>query len=105
MKPIDDFERNSNQYSRVPSTKDQEEVYAWLLSRRAFLGHAMKLAAAAALPAMLLDRGFLEAARAAEPDLVRETLNGLIAFFVPGPDPYSHAQGVSTEEPGGMDAR
>lgn len=104
MIQIDNFKKNSNQYGRVPLLKVQGEAYAWLLSRRAFLGHAMRLAAAAALPAVLFDRGWLEAARAAEPDQVHETLNGLIAFFVPGPDPYSVAQGVSTEEPGGMDA-
>lgn len=35
---------------------------------------------------------------------VRDTLNGLLAFVVPGPDTYSVAQGVSTPEPGGVDA-
>ncbi len=100
-------EKNSIQYGRVPSLKDGGEVYGWLLSRRAFLGHAMRLAAAAALiqlPAALIDRRWIEAARAAQPDLVHETLNGLIAFVVPGPDSYSVTQGLSTEEPGGMDA-
>ncbi len=101
MIPTDNFEKNLNQYVRVPLLKDGG---GWLLSRRAFLGHAMQLAAAAALPAVLFNRGWLEAARAAQPDMVRETLNGLIAFIVPGPDPYSVAQGVSTEEPGGLDA-
>ena len=43
-------------------------------------------------------------ARAAGPDLVHDALNGLLAFIVPGPDPYSLAQGVSTVEPGGVDA-
>ncbi len=107
MIPIDSFEKNLNQYGRVPSLKDQREAYAWSLSRRAFLGHAMRLAAAAALiqlPAELIDRGWLETARAAEPDLIHETLNGLVAFIVPGSDPYSVTQGVSTEEPGGVDA-
>jgi hypothetical protein len=37
-------------------------------------------------------------------DPTRETLSGLIAFVVPGPDPYSVAQGMSTPEPGGLDA-
>jgi hypothetical protein len=37
-------------------------------------------------------------------DLMRDTLNGLIAFIIPGPDPYSVAQGVSTKELGGIDA-
>jgi hypothetical protein len=34
----------------------------------------------------------------------RDTFNGLIAFVVPGPDRYSLHQGVSTVEPGGIDA-
>jgi heme-degrading monooxygenase HmoA len=41
---------------------------------------------------------------AKETDLVKDTLNGLIAFVVPGPDPYSAAQGMRTDEPGGIDA-
>ncbi len=83
---------------------DRGEAYAWLMSRRAFLGHAMKLAAAAALPAVLTDRWGFETAQAAGPDEKYDTLNGLIAFFVPGPDRFSMVQGVSTEEPGGVDA-
>lgn len=39
-----------------------------------------------------------------ETDIVRDTLNALIAFVVPGPDAYSIAQGESTTEPGGYDA-
>ncbi len=101
MIPTDNDKKNSNQARPSP------EVYTWLLSRRTFLGHAARLAIASALiqmPAVLNDRGWLEAARAAQPDLVHETLNGLIAFVVPGPDTYSVTQGVSTEEPGGIDA-
>ena len=37
-------------------------------------------------------------------DTVRDTLNGLLAFVVPGPDTYSVAQGASDAEPGGVDA-
>src|SRR5262245_31746486 len=37
-------------------------------------------------------------------ELVWETLNGLTAFMMPGPDPYSVSQGISTTEPGGIDA-
>lgn len=40
----------------------------------------------------------------AETDITRDTLSGLIAFVVPGPDAYSVAQGVSTPEPGGLAA-
>ncbi len=36
--------------------------------------------------------------------LARDTIGGLIAFAVPGPDGYSLTQGVSTTEPGGVDA-
>jgi hypothetical protein len=48
--------------------------------------------------------GSSRAAHAAIPDSVRDTLSGLVAFVVPGPDVYSLAQGVSTTEPGGIDA-
>lgn len=41
---------------------------------------------------------------ASENDPVRDTMNGLIAFVVPGPDAYSVAQGMSTTELGGIDA-
>jgi len=37
-------------------------------------------------------------------DLVHDTINGLAAFVVPGPDAYSIAQGVSTPEPGAIAA-
>jgi hypothetical protein len=36
--------------------------------------------------------------------LVSDTFNGLLAFVVPGPDQESVAQGVSTAEPGGVEA-
>jgi hypothetical protein len=36
--------------------------------------------------------------------LATDTINGLIAFVVPGPDPYSVAQGVSDPVPGGIEA-
>lgn len=57
------------------------------------------------LPGVLRGRGWLDAAQAADPDLVHDTLNGLVAFVVPGPDAYSAHQGASTTEPGGIDAR
>lgn len=77
------------------------------ISRRDLLGSAVFLAVSSAfLPArtFLGDRGWLEAAQSAAPDLVHDTFNGLLAFVVPGPDAYSIAQGMSTEEPGGVDA-
>jgi hypothetical protein len=39
-----------------------------------------------------------------ETDIVRDTLNGLLAFVVPGPDTYSVAQGSSDDDPGGVEA-
>jgi hypothetical protein len=38
-------------------------------------------------------------------ELARDTYSGLVAFVVPGPDPYSVAQGVTTPKPGGIAAR
>jgi len=37
-------------------------------------------------------------------EMIRDTVNGLIAFVVPGPDVYSVAQGASSDTPGGIDA-
>lgn len=37
--------------------------------------------------------------------LARDTIAGLVAFVVPGPDAYSRAQGVTTPEPGGVAAK
>jgi hypothetical protein len=47
---------------------------------------------------------WIREARAATPDVVRDTFNGLLAFVVPGHDEYSIAQGVSSTDPGGVDA-
>ena len=77
------------------------------LSRRSFLGQAGLLSTSVSLVqafGMLCDCRWLKPAYAAQQDLVHDTLNGLIAFIVPGPDAYSEAQGVSTPEPGGIDA-
>jgi hypothetical protein len=60
--------------------------------------------ALASLPGAIAKLGLAETAAAASPDLVTDTLNGLVAFVVPGPDAYSVAQGESTPEPGGIDA-
>jgi len=37
--------------------------------------------------------------------LARDTLNGFVAFSVPGQDPYSQAQGTPRAEPGGIEAQ
>jgi len=77
------------------------------VSRRSFLLNMGLLAAATALvqgAGVLSGRGWLAPAQAATTDVVHDTVNGLLAFIVPGPDEYSIAQGVSTLEPGGVDA-
>jgi len=87
-------------------TQQDPALDARLLSRRTFLRDVGLLAAAMSVlnvPGLLRD-GWINAAQAATSDLVRDTLNGLVAFVVPGPDVYSVHQGVSTVEPGGIDA-
>ncbi len=74
------------------------------ISRRAFFLRALAAAGAlTAVPGLLERAGLVEAAQAATPDLTQDTLNGLVAFFVPGPDAYSVNQGQSTPEHGGID--
>ncbi len=76
-------------------------------SRRAFLATAGGLglsAALAGLPSALSRLGLLDEASAADADLTRDTISGLAAFVVPGNDEYSRAQGVSTNEPGAVEA-
>src|SRR6266852_4615352 len=76
-------------------------------SRRSFLQSAL---AAAGLLLIQELKAFPESAvlRTTQPastvDLVHDTLNGLAAFVVPGPDVYSVAQGVNTPEPGAIAA-
>jgi hypothetical protein len=74
-------------------------------SRRAFVARALVASGALLpLPDAVARSGLAEVAAAATPDLVTDTIHGLVAFVVPGPDAYSTAQGVSTTEPGGIDA-
>ena len=75
------------------------------IRRRAFLQTGVFAAAAVLLKNSPAFDCWLEAAQAATIDLVHDTLNGLLAFVVPGPDSYSTGQGVSTAEPGGVDAQ
>ncbi len=78
------------------------------LSRRTLLARAGMAGAGAVfaqLPGFLARQGWLEAALAAETDLTRDTLNGLVAFVVPGPDAYSKAQGQSSKTPGAIAAK
>lgn len=74
------------------------------VSRRGFLARAGALAALSQVPSLLRRQGLLPEARAVEPDVVRDTFNGLVAFVVPGPDPYSRAQGEWSTTPGGIAA-
>src|SRR5262249_3243273 len=76
-------------------------------SRRNFLEGALWAGATAALlkaQTFFQDGSWLASAQAATPDLIHDTFNGLLAFVVPGSDPYSIAQGVSTVDQGGVDA-
>jgi hypothetical protein len=67
------------------------------VSRRHFIG-AIALAGAAAS----VTRVFA-ALPGQSVDLVHDTLNGLLAFVVPGTDSYSTQQGVLSTSPGGTD--
>jgi hypothetical protein len=108
MVPQERSRKISDQVGRVTQERESPEGHARLLSRRRFLRHAGLTAAAMALlqaPQVLSGRGWIQPVYAADPDLVRDdTYNGLLAFVVPGSDPYSVDQGVSTEKPGGVDA-
>lgn len=79
------------------------------MSRRTFLGRLGGTAAAAAglvaLPELLARRGFYNEALAQDPDVVAATYAALAAFWWPGDDEYSVAQGESTDGPGGVAAR
>jgi hypothetical protein len=79
------------------------------LSRRELLRRGTVLAGGAAvlghLPHALRVQGWLEDAYAAGPNVVVQTMNGLVAFVVPGKDRYSRAQGTKSRTPGGIEAR
>src|SRR3954467_12061351 len=75
------------------------------LARRMFVSRTLATAGALLLLPDAVGRlGLEDDAAAATPDLIADTINGLVAFVVPGPDVYSVAQGESTAEPGGIDA-
>ena len=94
--------------SQDVNSLDSNDYSKWK-SRRSFLSYSMLAALAAALEPvaeLVVDRGWSKIANAEGPDpfsLVRDTMNGLVAFVVPGSDDYSVHQGVSTPEPGGID--
>jgi hypothetical protein len=86
-------------------------------SRRAFLARIGVLGASAALlpgcagPAATGDRAaeldlsaLIDLLRPVLGQLARDTLDGFVAFSLPGRDPYSRAQGTPRNEPGGIEA-
>lgn len=73
------------------------------LTRRQFLVRCGLLAALAEVPELLAVSKW-SPAHAQSPDLVRESLNGLVAFVLPGDDPFSVAQGQSAAGAGGVAA-
>jgi hypothetical protein len=84
------------------------------IDRRQFLARAGVLGAASVLPSLIPGRiaaalsradPVLDALSPVLQQVSRDTISGLVAFVVPGPDPYSTAQGVTTSEPGGIDAK
>jgi hypothetical protein len=77
------------------------------LSRRAFLERAGLLGVAAALaqiPFVVGAKGLTADAQAQTLDVIRDTLNAVLAFILPGDDEYSVAQGESAAGPGGVGA-
>jgi len=87
------FMRTGAAYSRPVSA----------LTRRRFLERTGFIAAAGVL-AQLSDPAWVRAAISARPDLNHQTMSGLVAFIVPGPDGYSKKQGEWTKAPGGIAA-
>jgi hypothetical protein len=86
------------------------DMTRWRFGRRAFLVRAGVIGAAVAV----LDVPGTASGETASPTLsdlgpvfdalATDTLNGLVAFVVPGADAYSVAQGVADSLPGGLDA-
>jgi hypothetical protein len=90
--------------SAVELTQGKPTEQAGRISRRRFLFQSSLAAAAAALTPEFLGRlGRIQAA-VLPPAVISNTLSGLVAFIVPGPDAFSVQQGVATPEPGGIDA-
>ncbi|MFD0901274.1 hypothetical protein [Actinomadura sediminis] len=81
--------------------------------RRAFLRATGLTGAFAAAPALLAPPAAARPVRAADTGpvaaaldrLAHDTMSGLAVFVMPGPDPYSRAQGTPRAEPGGVEAR
>ena len=71
------------------------------VTRRQFLVRCGVLAALAEVPGLLALSKW-SPAHAESPDLVWDSLNGLVAFVLPGDDPFSVAQGQTAPGPGGV---
>jgi hypothetical protein len=65
---------------------------------------AVAVGAVSLIPALRDRAGRTSVAAVDTGGVVEETLSGLAAFVVPGPDPYSVTQGSTTPEPGAVDA-
>ena len=78
------------------------------VSRRELLERATALVSGAVeldrLPHALRLQGWLEDAYAATPNVVQQTMNGLVAFVVPGRDRYSRIQATKSKTQGGIEA-
>ena len=74
------------------------------LTRRRFLERTGFLAVAGLLAQLPSAPWLRSAYAAATADVVHETMSGLVAFIVPGPDRYSRAQGEVSKKPGGIAA-
>lgn len=84
-----------------------EQTRTARFGRRAFFVRAGLIGAAAALGETALRQAGTEPADALAPlfdTIATDTINGLVAFVVPGPDRYSVHQGVSDTLPGGIAA-
>ena len=105
------YERSLRPWLAVAQRTRSARVHSEMSSRvtrRELLERATALAGGAVLlagfPEALRMRGWLEAAEAAGPSVVVDTMNGLVAFVVPGRDRYSVAQGTKSAQPGGIEA-
>jgi hypothetical protein len=87
-------------------SKAMEPSLSPLTRRRLVSSAAATLAATLLAPVQPVTwpARFLEDANALEADVVRDTINALIAFITPGNDRYSRAQGTRVRGPGGIGA-
>lgn len=75
-----------------------------MLTRRAFVAQLSAALVAVQGTSLVASVAKARPAGAMAPPNVVDAMNSLLAFVVPGSDSYSVAQGVSTPDPGGVDA-